>query len=233
MPLTKEQEQWLNDCELTRQAERKAIEDKRNAEALEAKKKKEAKDKKKEGGDKKKDKKKDGKKKDKEEAVDNSNVKLKVDARAYMAKTFPTFDIGESVKYKLPPVVLNKHGKPIMESTIANNPEDTHTKSNYNLYNLADLAEENYGPMRTMQMIECNRILDVCEDWGVPMDERVLHRALIIPQDKPDAIIEDHIRNGGMDPIAQYKPNPSRQELWRKCPDFLGGKKKKGKKKKK
>eukprot|EP01006_Ploeotia_vitrea_P061737 TRINITY_DN78931_c0_g1_i1.p1 TRINITY_DN78931_c0_g1~~TRINITY_DN78931_c0_g1_i1.p1 ORF type:complete len:125 (+),score=8.25 TRINITY_DN78931_c0_g1_i1:3-377(+) len=104
------------------------------------------------------------------------------------------------------------------------------TKSQYHLYNLSDIAEDSYGPMRTMQMIECNRILDACEDWGVPMNEKTLYRALVIPQDKPEAIA---VEQGFHNPITGLLANPLPKEKWRVCPDIGGTKKKKGKKKKK
>ena len=226
MPLTREQEVWLTNVEETRKTEDEERKKRAVDSAAADKKKKEDK---KKGGDAKKDK---DKKKDKKKSDDKPNAAEKPKSKYksalhYMTKNFPTFDIGESAKlYAKQQLALATK----QENSL--NGAGGGTKSTYNLYNLTDIAEENYGPMRTMQMIECNRILDVCEDWGVPMDEGVLYRALIIPQDKPDALT---IEQGLHDPVNGLMRNPLPPDKWRSCPDLAGGKKKKGggKKKKK
>lgn len=84
------------------------------------------------------------------------------------------------------------------------------------------------GPMRTMQLMEMNTIMDVFHDAQVPMKESTLRKALLIPQDRPEAICLENLR----DESEGLMLNPLPKDMWRK---FTGGKKsgKKGKKKKK
>lgn len=84
------------------------------------------------------------------------------------------------------------------------------------------------GPMRTMQLAEVGAVLDACEEAGVAIKESALRKALLIPQDRPEAICLEGLREGKEGLMV----NPLPQELWRKA--VVGSKKggKKGKKKK-
>jgi hypothetical protein len=234
MPMTAEQTQWLAAQEQDRKTKAEEAAKAAAEAAAAAKKKKEEKAKGKKE-DKGKGKKKDAKK-EPEKPVTAEVKKSKYKSPAhFMAKNFPTFDLGEMVKYN--PKALK--GTPSMESLP---PGSVVSKdgaavvpagTTYNPYSLGDITDDNYGPMKTMQMIECNRIMDVCEDWDVPMDPKVLYRALVIPQDKPYAItLEQGVHNatGGL------MQNPMPKEHWKHVPPDMvlaGGKKKGGKKKKK
>lgn len=83
------------------------------------------------------------------------------------------------------------------------------------------------GPMRMMQLMELNTIVDVFNEAEVPIKESTLRKALLIPQDRPEAICLENMR----DEAEGLMVNPMPRELWRK---FTAGKKggKKGKKKK-
>ncbi len=87
---------------------------------------------------------------------------------------------------------------------------------------------EAIGPMRNQQLMEIGRIIGCCEDEDVHIKESVLRKALIIPQDKPEAICLEELRNEQEG--LMLNPNP--KELWRQC-NVGGGKKKGGKKGKK
>lgn len=244
MPLTKDQTAWLNSMEEER-AKKAEEHAKMLMEQAAAKK---AKAKKKDGDKKdKKSGKKDKKEKKKETAVkpvEPVKIKNKYKSPAhFMAKNFPTFDIGDSCKWNAKPTQqqfnytggnmdggAGSTGNAGINSTTLNSPIPNN--NTYDLYNMNDIADENYGPMRTMQMVECNRILDVCAEWDVPIDRKVLHRALVIPQDKPEAIT---IEQGLHNPIASLMVNPLPKEHWKTIPAELlkGGKKKGGGKKKK
>jgi hypothetical protein len=83
------------------------------------------------------------------------------------------------------------------------------------------------GPMRTMQLMEVGTILDVFAEAEVPIKESVLRKALLIPQDRPEAICLENLREQS----EGLMQNPNPKEMWRK---ISGNKKggKKGKKKK-
>lgn len=83
------------------------------------------------------------------------------------------------------------------------------------------------GPMRNQQLMEVGYILGCCEDEDVTIKESVLRKALVIPQDKPEAICLEGLR----DEQEGLMLNPNPKELWRQV--NLGGKGKKGKKGKK
>lgn len=239
MPLTREQQVWLGNMEDER-ARNREEQQKMQTEQAAAKKGKG----KKEGDGKKKDgKKKEGKKKDKGDAKTAAPEKIKSKYKSpahFMAKNFPTFDIGESGRWnskqtstqQLPPATIGNGADgngslTLSTSTNGNISGMPNNKSAYNLYNLNDITDDNYGPMRTMQMIECNRVLEVCEDWEVPMNPTSLHRALVIPQDKANAIT---IEQGLHNPVTSLMMNPLPKEYWKVPPADLmkGGKKKKG-----
>lgn len=246
MPMTQEQTQWLAAQEQDRKVKAEEAAKAAAEAAAAAKKKKEEKSKKKEEKNKGKGgKKKDGKKEPEKKAVTVEVKKSKYKSPAhFMAKNFPTFDMGESVKYNpktmkptpsmenLPPgsaAARDGGADSLTSSTHVDNKDG----GGYNPYSLGDITDENYGPMRTMQMIECNRIMDVCDDWNVPMDPKVLYRALVIPQDKPYAIT---LEQGVHNPVGGLMTNPMSKEHWKHVPPDLclaGGKKKIGGKKKK
>lgn len=89
-----------------------------------------------------------------------------------------------------------------------------------------DAAEECRGPMRTMQLIECAQITDAFAAKKMGIKESALIKALVIPQDRPEAICLEGMREGGEGLMV----NPLPFEFWRKA---LAGKKKKGGGKKK
>lgn len=201
MPLTLEQEKWLEAVEYDRAKESeeyvKALIDK-----VASKKAKKGKE-----GETKKAAKKEGKGKDKKKGGDSAKMSATGAAAAeqckyksaeqFMARHFPNFD----------PIDLN---------TEVELPEEGQSR-----------VQTACGPMRTMHLIECQRILEVCEQYDVPMDAQTLERALIVPQDRPEGIcMEGHVRD-----IDRLMPNPLPKEYWRPIPEF-GKKKKKGGKKK-
>lgn len=78
------------------------------------------------------------------------------------------------------------------------------------------------GPMRLQQLTEVGRIMECCEN----IKESVLRKALVIPQDRPEAICLEELR----DNKDGLMLNPNPEEYWRK---FKTVKSKKGKGKKK
>lgn len=196
MPLTEEQEKWIEGRETDRAKKSTEVEAKLTADyalRVEASKAASKKDKDK---DKEKDKKGEGEgKKDAKktrEVVLEKNVVIKPkyhSASQFMATHFPNFDDEE-------------------------------------------LHPEAIGPMRTMQLIECARIMGACDEFNVlhAVKESSVRRALLIPQDRPEAICLENLREAG-DGLMQ---NPNPMEYWRKMKIQSGkGKKKGGKKKKK
>ena len=85
------------------------------------------------------------------------------------------------------------------------------------------------GPMRTMQLMEVATIMDVCADAEVRIKESALRKALIIPQDRPEAICLENLR----EETEGLMINPNPREMWRKMTAGKKGGGKKGKKKKK
>lgn len=81
------------------------------------------------------------------------------------------------------------------------------------------------GPMRTMQLVEVSNILDVFQNSNIYIKENILRKALLIPQDRPEAICLENLRENKEG--LMINPNP--KELWRK----LNINKKSGKKGKK
>ena len=180
MPLTAEQEQWLDE----RETERVKKSEEAAAKLLEAAAKKADK----KGGKGGKDDKKDGKAKGGKKGVaakpEEVKVKSKYQNAAHaMAVLFPNFEDEEN------------------PSTL--------------------------GPMRTMQLVEIGHIMDAFQDADVPIKESVLRKALMIPQDKPEAICLEGLR----EEKEGLMLNPLPREMWRKM--AAGKKGKKGKKKKK
>ena len=88
------------------------------------------------------------------------------------------------------------------------------------------------GPMRMMQLVECARVMGALQDYGeeraVTMD--TVRRALVIPQDKPEAISLENLRENQTEGLML---NPAPKEFWRQVPSAKAGGKKGGKKGKK
>jgi hypothetical protein len=70
--------------------------------------------------------------------------------------------------------------------------------------------------------------LGTFEDAGVPIKESVLRKALLIPQDRPEAICLEGLR----EEKEGLMVNPLPKEMWRKMTVGKKGGGKKGKKKK-
>lgn len=84
------------------------------------------------------------------------------------------------------------------------------------------------GPMRTIQLLEVAQIMDVCDEYDVKIKESAVRKALLIPQDRPEAICLENLRSEKEG--LMINPNP--REFWRKFTAKKGGKKGKKKKKK-
>jgi hypothetical protein len=83
------------------------------------------------------------------------------------------------------------------------------------------------APMRQMQLLEIAEIMECSENFDTNIKESVLRKALLIPQDKADAICLEGLRDEKEG--LMLNPNPS--DCWRKMVMKKG--KKGGKKKKK
>ena len=97
----------------------------------------------------------------------------------------------------------------------------------------ADDDGQAQGPMRIHQLIECARVMGAMADFGMEgaVTEAVVRKALVIPQDKPEAISLENLRENECEGLMR---NPIPFEFWRKvnikAPKKGGGG---GKKKKK
>jgi uncharacterized protein YsxB (DUF464 family) len=196
MPLTQQQEQWLEEKEQQRQIKSDEFA-KQLAAAYAAKleKKKE-----------KKDKGKDSNKKDK----DKNKKDSKASSAQALAAAAALLKEEENKKPKY------SSANQFMSIHFPNFEDDDNQKTQ--------------APMRTMQLIEVSRIINTCQNNDVDIKESCLRKALIIPQDKPEAICLE----GLQEDKKRLMINPNPREFWRK---FLSkGKKgkrgKKGKKKK-
>lgn len=99
-------------------------------------------------------------------------------------------------------------------------------------FDQADERSDSHGPMRSLQLIECARIMGAMHEFGEAgsVTERALRRALVVPQDKPEAIALENLRDSEMEGLWR---NPMPFEFWRKvviAKAKKGGGKKKGKK---
>eukprot|EP00605_Chrysophyceae_sp_TOSAG23-4_P001564 GSChrysophyteH1.ASY1.ANO1.1715.1 assembled CDS len=85
------------------------------------------------------------------------------------------------------------------------------------------------GPMRMMQLVECARIMGAMDDFGMKgaVTEEALRKALLIPQDKPEAISLENMRKTETEGLME---NPAPKEYWRQV-NFASKGGKKGKKK--
>jgi hypothetical protein len=88
-------------------------------------------------------------------------------------------------------------------------------------------SKEAMAPMRQMQLLEIAEIMQSCENYDTSIKESVLRKALLVPQDKADAICLEGLRDEKEG--LMLNPNPS--DCWRKMVMKTG--KKGGKKKKK
>ena len=86
--------------------------------------------------------------------------------------------------------------------------------------------------MRMMQLLECARVMGSLNEFGMEgaVKPETLRRALIIPQDKPEAVSRENMRQSEVEGLMM---NPAPEAYWRKVTyKTAGGKKgKKGKKK--
>jgi hypothetical protein len=89
------------------------------------------------------------------------------------------------------------------------------------------------GPMRMMQLVECARVMGAMSDFGMEgaVSEAAVRKALVIPQDMPEAISLENLRDNESEGLMQ---NPIPKEYWRqvsfKTAAKKGGGGKKGKK---
>lgn len=90
-------------------------------------------------------------------------------------------------------------------------------------------STEAMGPMRTAQLIECAQIMNAFEIRQMNIDENAVKKALVIPQDRPEALCLENLRGPKDDEGLMVNPNPS--EYWRKFHMKSKGTKKKKKKK--
>lgn len=196
MPLTTEQEQWLQEREVARTKRSEELA-KQLFEAYQAKN-----DKKKDGKDKGKDKSgKDGK--DKKGGGKASRPGTAKSTAGGTGNADGTLEMKR--KYKSASQFMSIHFP--------------------NFDNDEDL--DKMAPMRRMQMMEVAEVMQTCEDYKISVKETTLKKALVVPQDKPEAICLENLR-GEKDGLL-LNPNPT--EYWRKMVVKKGGKK--GKKKKK
>jgi hypothetical protein len=87
------------------------------------------------------------------------------------------------------------------------------------------------GPMKILQMAEVERVLDVFAQANVAINEAAVRKALVIPQDHPDAICLEGFRSSSVEGLMA---NPLPPEYWKKSgvkkKKAGGGKRKKAKK---
>ena len=186
MPLSEEQEHWLEEREIERTKKSEELAKQLAQAAQEKADKKKSKDGGKDGKKDKKDKKDDkGKRPQSASQLPEEKVKPKYkSATQFMSVHFPKFEDDDKL--------------------------------------------ETMGPMRTMQLVEVSKIMEALENRRVLVKDSVLRKALVIPQDKPDAICLENLR----DEKEGLMVNPNPPELWRKFSASKKGKKG-GKKKKK
>lgn len=93
----------------------------------------------------------------------------------------------------------------------------------------AESTEDGHGlaPMRLLQLEEVAEVEATFQRYGLPIREAVLRKALVVPQDKPEAICLEGLREGAEGLMV----NPLPPHLWRRLAAGKKGKKKrKGKK---
>ena len=83
---------------------------------------------------------------------------------------------------------------------------------------------ESCGPMKILQMAEVERVLDVFAHANVSINEAAVRKALVIPQDHPEAICLEGLRSSSVEGLML---NPLPPEFWKKS-GAGGGEKKKG-----
>jgi hypothetical protein len=122
----------------------------------------------------------------------------------------------KEVQVAAPPKVIKKYAS-------ASDFMDTHFPSFDDM-----IGNGNIGPMRAEQLDECDRVLHALADFNV--SEETVRRALLVPQDRPEAICLEGTKTA----TEGLMVNPLPKEYWRS--GVAAGKKKKkkgaGKKKK-
>ena len=96
-------------------------------------------------------------------------------------------------------------------------------------FDAADEQSDSHGPMRSLQLIECARIMGAMEEFGQAgsVSEKALRKALVVPQDRPEAISLENLRENETEGLWK---NPIPFEFWRKVVIATAKKKKGGKK---
>jgi hypothetical protein len=72
--------------------------------------------------------------------------------------------------------------------------------------------EHGKSPMRIAQLLECAHIRSVMQDYDMNIKEGVLERALVIPQDRPEVLCLEAMREDG----DRLMKNPLPVNYWRK-----------------
>lgn len=154
-------------------------------------------------------------------AEENASKTKKGDKKGSKGKPTPKKD---GKKTRAPEIAIQTP-KVVKKYSSASDFMDTHFPNFDNDDNF-----EAQGPMRAEQLLECERCFECLSELNVPMD--VIRRALLIPQDRPEAICLENTK----DPIEGLMVNPLPKEYWRVLVKIAKKKKKqkgKGGKKKK
>lgn len=75
-----------------------------------------------------------------------------------------------------------------------------------------DTSAGAHGPMRTVQLMECERIHTLLKESEIDIPLNTLHRGLLIPQDRPELVCAENLRTAKEGPMV----NPLPPEFWRK-----------------
>lgn len=134
-----------------------------------------------------------------------------------------------------------KSSDKISKKLSSTSPETTTKKSSARHYKSADHFmtvhfpsfdskdnPDSLGPVRTAQIEECRELFEVLNEAEIKVSEKILRKALVIPQDRPEVICLENLREASEGLMI----NPLPKECWRSCK--IEGtdtkKKKKGKK---
>ena len=140
---------------------------------------------------------------------------------------------GEKKKDKKPEANKNKKKAPekpapppkvIKKYASASEFMDTHFPN----FDMDDNLEA-IGPMRAEQLAECEQIMQCFSEMDIHVSEKTIRSALLIPQDRAEAICLEGTKN----PVEGLMTNPLPKEYWRKIVAAAKKKKKKGGGKKK
>lgn len=227
MPVTNDQEKWLDQIENERAKKYDEYVKDLTLQATQAKSNKP--DKAKGGKDTKGGKDDKAKKKKAEEEAKKREIADKLQAEKnrnkyknaghFMAKHFPTFDSPDPV---IAAATANRMNSVKTRGALSHSASMKQITVNEGV---SGFLRPTDGPMRTMHLVECNRIQDVCHQFDVNISQDTLHRALLIPQDRSEAHCLEGQRFSEME---SFPTNPLPLEYW-KVPVEAG--KKKGKKK--